>query len=131
MLVIKECKGYQLEKAKPNTSEDFFNKSEILFEEDGKEKKLEILYVRYLDEIMNQFTPFAEEPIFQVGSREVNFRDTVALACLLKHPEYRDRKRVYINSAEEFAAVYQNLDFEKLKTTFQSLGNGNSAQISM
>ena len=112
MIVIKECKGYELEKSKPNTSEDFFNKSLVLYEADGEEKKLEILYLRYFDEIKDQFTPFTGDPIFE---------DIVALAALIKHPEYKNRKSVYINSVEQISALLKDLPLEKIKEVFQSL----------
>lgn len=121
MIVIKECKGYELEKSKSNTSEDFFNKSLVLYEADGEEKKLEILYLRYFDEIKDQFTPFTGDPIFEAGERKVQFKDIVALAALIKHPEYKNRKSVYINSVEQISALLKDLPLEKIKEVFQSL----------
>ncbi|TCJ05560.1 hypothetical protein [Cytobacillus praedii] len=120
-MLIKHCKGYELEKEKSNTSEDFFNRSEITFEEDGQEKTLHVLYVRYFDELAHEFTPFESSPIFIAGSREVEFKDIVALICLLKNPGFRHRKRVYINSKLEFAAYFQDVDYTKLPAIFEDL----------
>ena len=90
-LLIKECQGYELEKAQPNTSEDFFNRADVTFIDQGEEKTFHLLYVRYFDETFPQLTPYKEEPMFTVGSRNVHFRDIVGLICLLKNPSFRHR----------------------------------------
>ncbi|PLR99799.1 hypothetical protein [Bacillus sp. T33-2] len=126
---IKQCRGYELEKAQSNTSEDFFNRSEVTFVEDGVEKTLHVLYVRYFDEHLGSFTPYEADPIFKDGEREVYFRDFVALACLLKNPGYRHRKRVYINTEREFAAAFNGLDFEKMRGLFKYLAEGKPIEI--
>lgn len=120
-LFIKECKGYELEKALPNTSEDFFNRSEVTFVEDGNEKTLSVLYVRYFDKLMNEFTPFDGDPVFQLGSVSVSFKDIVAIVCLIKNPSFKERKRVYLHSQAEFASYFKDVDYDKLKVIFQSL----------
>ena len=118
---IISCRDYELEKAKSNTSEDFFNRSEITFIEDGKEKTLHVLYIRYFDEIFNEFTPFKQDPIFGEGDNSVYFKDIVALVCLLKDPDLRHRKRLYVNSKQEFAAYFKEIDYKKLPEIFASL----------
>ncbi|NHM29063.1 hypothetical protein [Neobacillus terrae] len=128
-MLIKECKGYELVKEKSNTSEDFFNRSEITFIEEGTEKTLHVLYVRYFDQLFPEFTPFTQEPIFTAGSQEVTFKDTVALVCLLKNPGLRHRKRVYISSKQEFVSYFQGINFEKLPEVFNSLGTQNGYEL--
>lgn len=128
-MFIKECQGYELEKEKSNTSEDFFNRSEITFEEDGHEKTLHVLYVRYFDEFFPEFTPFKTNPLFKAGTREVDFKDIVALVCLLKNPGLRHRKRIYINSQTEFASYFQEVDFSKIPTIFEELENKKSYHL--
>ncbi|MBS4191093.1 hypothetical protein KHA94_12960 [Bacillus sp. FJAT-49705] len=128
-MLIKQCKGYELEKEKSNTSEDFFNRSEITFEEDGQEKTLHVLYVRYFEELVNEFTPFESNPIFKAGSADVELKDIVALVCLLKNPGFRHRRRVYINSKIEFASYFQDIDFSKLPAIFESLNSQNSYNL--
>ncbi|KAB2338373.1 hypothetical protein F7731_02060 [Cytobacillus depressus] len=125
-MLIKNCSGFELEKEKSNTSEDFFNRSEITFEEDGVEKTLHVLYVRYFEEQLNEFTPFASNPIFVSVGREVELKDIVAIVCLLKNPGFRHRKRVYINSLAEFASYFQHIDFDKLPAIFEALKNQKS-----
>jgi hypothetical protein len=113
-LQIKECIGYELEKEKSNTSEDFFNRSEVTFVEDGEERTLHVLYVRFFDESIHEFTPYHQNPIFTHGEIEVGFKDIVALICLLKNPGLRNRKRLYINSKHEFVSYFQDIDYNKL-----------------
>jgi hypothetical protein len=128
-LRILECKGYELEKAQSNTSEDFFNRSEINFVDDGIEKTLHVLYVRYFDEIFNEYTPFNQDPIFEDGDHKVYFKDIVALVCLIKNPGLRHRKRLYINTKQEFASYFQDIDFKKLPEIFQSLQQKQSYEL--
>ena len=109
-MLIKQAAGYELEKEQSNTSEDFFNRSEVTFVEDGNIKTLHVLYVRFFDELIGSITPYETEPIFQAASRDIYLRDVVALACLLKNPGYRHRKRVYINVQKEFADIFKGLE---------------------
>jgi len=120
-LLIKECKGFELEKEKSNTSEDFFNRSIVTFNEDGEEKTLHVLYVRYFDEFFQEFTPYKQDPIFVQENNEVAFKDIVALVCLLKNPGLRDRKRLYINSKQDFASYFQDINYNKLPEIFLAL----------
>ncbi|GHH98133.1 hypothetical protein [Neobacillus kokaensis] len=128
-MLIKECKGYELEKEKSNTSEDFFNRSELTFVEDGAEKTLHVLYVRYFDEIFPEFTPFKQDPVFVQDEYEVNFKDIVALVCLLKNPGLRERKRVYINSKHEFASYFRDINFSKLPEIFAGVHQKNGFEL--
>lgn len=112
---IKEIKGYELEKSKKNTSEDLFNQSEVTYEEDGVEKTLKVLYLRYFDEIKGELTPFKEDPVFEVGSKSINFKDIVALCFLVKNPELKNRKKVYMNSKEHFAAYFKDIDINEIQ----------------
>ena len=128
-MFIKQCKGYELEKAKPNTSEDFFNRSEVTFEDAGTEKTLHVLYVRFFEEKFPEFTPFKKDPIFEIGEKAIEFKDIVAIVSLIKNPELRHRKRVYINSLQEFISLFQDVDFDKLKTIFQDLDGGKGYEL--
>ncbi|OIK15523.1 hypothetical protein BIV60_09190 [Bacillus sp. MUM 116] len=124
-VLINQYGGYELEKEKSNTSEDFFNRSEVTFVDDGEEKTLHVLYVRYFEEFFNEFTPYEQDPIFD----DVEFKDIVALVCLIKNPGLRHRKRVYINSKHEFAAFFQDIDFKKLPEIFQSLKQNKNYEL--
>ena len=122
-MIIKECSGYELEKAQKNTSEDFFNRSSVTYIEDGEEKTFQLLYLRYFDEIFSELTPYNQEPLFAAGGKDIHFKDIVALVCLLNKPENKKRKRTYINTQEELAASFDGFDFSKLPVIFENLGN--------
>ena len=126
---IIQCTGYELEKEKSNTSEDFFNRSEITYIDDGVEKNLHVLYVRYFDEIFTEFTPFQQDPVFTAGEKLVYFKEIVALICLLKNPGLRQRKRVYLNDPQEFATYFKNVDFEKIIGVFQALKQNQNYEL--
>lgn len=128
-MLIKQSAGYELEKEQSNTSEDFFNRSEVTFVEDGNIKTLHVLYVRYFDELIGSITPYETEPIFHAASRDVYLRDVVALACLLKNPGYRHRKRVYINVQKEFADIFKGLEYDKLPGIFEGLEQKGEFEI--
>jgi len=128
-LLIKECKGFELEKEKSNTSEDFFNRSEVTFVENGEEKTLHVLYVRYFDQIFSEFTPYQQDPVIVKEGIEVNFKEIVALVCLLKNPGLRSRKRLYINSKQDFAAYFQDINFNKLPEIILALKQNNGFEL--
>ena len=128
-MLLTLCKGYDLEKEKPNTSEDYFTRSEVVFIENGEEKKLHILYLRYFDEHKSEYTPYSDDPIFQIGEQEITFKDIVALVCLLKNPGFRHRKRVYINSKAEFSSYFQDIDFSKIPDIFDVLVAGKQYNL--
>ncbi|RFU65587.1 hypothetical protein [Peribacillus glennii] len=121
-MIIKECKGYELEKAQSNSPEDFFNRSLVTYIEDGEEKTFHVLYVRYFDEFINEFTSYSGNPLFSAAGREIFLYDIAALVCLLKNPGFRSRKRVFINTKEEFTSYFSGLDLRKLPEVFESLG---------
>ncbi len=121
---ITEIKGYELEKAQSNTSEDFFNRSEVSFEDDGVEKTFHVLYIRYFDETFAEFIPQMqqkEDPVFVMGDKQITFKDLVAITCLIKNPSFRQRKRIYINTKEELAGYFEGIDIPKLKEIFEGL----------
>lgn len=128
-MLILECKGYELEKEKSNTSEDFFNRSELTFKEDGQEKTLHVLYVRYFDELYHEFTPYQQTPLFVAKGKEIFLKDIVALVCLIKNPGLRHRKRLYISSKQEFVSYFQDIDFGKLPEIFNSLEQNNGVEL--
>lgn len=128
-MLIKECIGFELEKEQSNTSEDFFNRSEVTFSENGEERTLHVLYVRYFDELLKEFTPFEQDPIFVQEEKETTFKDIVALVCLLKNPGLRERKRLYINSKHEFASYFNDINFQKLPEIFTSLNKNQSYEL--
>ncbi|MFS0863498.1 hypothetical protein [Fredinandcohnia sp. 179-A 10B2 NHS] len=128
-MIIKQFDGYELEKSKSNTFEDFFNRSEVTFIEEGEEKTFQVLYLRHFDEQFSTFTPFTEDPVFSIGSKEVTFKEIVALVCLLKNPGYRHRKRVYINNLKNFEEHFKGIKFEKFQEMISQLLEKNQYEI--
>ena len=128
-MLIKECKGFELAKEKSNTSEDFFNRSEVTFVEDGEEKTLHVLYVRYFDQIISEFTPYQQDPVIVQEGNEVTFKEIVALVCLIKNPGLRNRKRLYINSKQEVASYFQDINFNKLPEIMLALKQNNGFEL--
>ncbi|MBD8070311.1 hypothetical protein [Bacillus sp. PS06] len=126
---IIECKGYELEKARSNTSEDFFNRSEVVYLDQNEEKTFHLLYVRYFDELLINAIPYDSETLFTVGSREVTIKDIVGLVCLLSNPSFRSRKRVYINTIEELLAYFKDVNYVRLTELFHSLENKQTYEV--
>ncbi|RSK27502.1 hypothetical protein EJF36_11755 [Bacillus sp. HMF5848] len=127
---IVECKGYELEKEKPNTSEDFFNRSEVTYiNEEGQTKTLHVLYVRFFEEQLASITPFEQDPIITSGQIPIYFRDIVALICLLRNRELQSKRKVYINEQEDFNKYFEGLDFDKLPALLTELNLKQSVEI--
>lgn len=120
-MLLKKAVGYELQKEKPNTSEDFFNRSVISYIEDGVEKEFSVLYVRYFDEVFSEFLPYEKDPLFTVHGRDVSFKDTVALVSLLAVPNNKNKKRVYINEKNELTSLYANIDSQVIKDIFTAI----------
>lgn len=51
-MIIKGYVGYELEKEKFNILEDFFNRFEVIYILNGKEKIFLVLYVWYFEEVL-------------------------------------------------------------------------------
>lgn len=128
-VLIKQCSGFELEKTLKNTFEDFFNQSEVTYMVDGEERTLQILYLRYFEEQFTSFTPFTEDPVYKIDANDVYFKDLVALVCLLKNPEYRHRKRVYLNEQNQFEEHFKGLHFDRLKEIFTHLHHKNGYEL--
>ncbi|MGE7759394.1 hypothetical protein [Peribacillus sp. NPDC097895] len=126
---IVACNGFELEKEKSNSPEEFFNRSVIQYMKDGKEKTLNVLYLRYFDEMVSRFTPYPANPIFKSFNRDIYLADIIAMVCLLKDPSLINRKRIYINSEKELASYFENIDFEKLEKVFISIDQAKPYNI--
>ncbi|WP_285766278.1 hypothetical protein [Peribacillus sp. SI8-4] len=126
---IVACNGFGLEKEKSNSPEEFFNRSVIQYIKDEEEKSLNVLYLRYFDEMVMKWTPYPANPIFQTPKREICMADIIALVCLLKDQSLVHRKRLYINSEKELAGYFENIDFRKLEKVFISLDQAKPYDI--
>lgn len=126
---ILECAGLELEKEKSNSPEDLFNRSTVRYKEGNEEKRFHVVYLRVFDELLRELTPFTENPLYKGMTRNFFFYDIVALACLMNDANLSRRKRLYLNSQEEFSAYFKNLDFDFLKQTIKCLDQGQSAIV--
>jgi hypothetical protein len=107
-LLIHHIEGKELEKEKPNTSEDFFNRSEASYEWNGEKHTLHLLYVRFFEEKLED--ELTNDPFWKPYLQSFKIRDLAALAALAKHEKFLKRKRVYINDYEEFRNLFINPD---------------------
>jgi hypothetical protein len=103
-VIIKNCRGYELEKEMPNTSEDFFNRSEVTIVSKKAEKTFYVLYVRYFEDV------FRERNEFLFEGTDLCIKDVMALICIIQNEALLERKRLYINTEEEFLMYLQGID---------------------
>ncbi|MGG4492025.1 hypothetical protein [Metabacillus idriensis] len=103
-MIIKNGRGYELVKEMPNTSEDFFNRSEITIVSKKMEKTFYVLYVRYFEDKFREQNPFLFE-----GS-DLSIKDIMALICIIQNEALLERKRLYLNTEEEFLMYLQGID---------------------
>ncbi|MFJ8115244.1 hypothetical protein [Bacillus mycoides] len=128
-MVIIGYAGYELEKAKPNTSEDFFNRSEVTYILNNQEKTFSVLYVRYFEEILQEITPFEGNPVYKVEEQDVYLRDIVAIACLVKDKELRAQKRLYLNEVTDFQRYFDEGTVVKVQEILAELHKNKRVEI--
>jgi len=117
-MIVKKMKGYELEKEVKNSFEDYFNRSEIVYEWNGKEKRFSVLYLRFFEEHMSEFTPFQENPIYEADHNRIELKDIVALVYMIQQFD-TNKKRVYINDERQFGSLFEHIHTEGLKEALQ------------
>ncbi|AVP44340.1 MULTISPECIES: hypothetical protein [Bacillus cereus group] len=128
-MIIKGYVGYELEKTKPNTSEDFFNRSEVTYILNDKEKTFSVLYVRHFEEVLQEITPFEGNPVYKVEEQNIYLRDIVAICCLVKNRELRAQKRLYLNNMEEFQQYFDEGTVLKVQEILAELHKNKRVEI--
>ncbi|EJR61354.1 hypothetical protein [Bacillus toyonensis] len=128
-MIIIGYAGHELEKAKPNTSEDFFNRSEVTYILNDKEKTFSVLYVRYFEEVIQEITPFEGNPVCKVEEQDIYLRDIVAICCLVKDKELRTQKRLYLNNIEEFQQYFDERTVLKVQEILAELHKNKRIEI--
>ena len=128
-MIIIGYAGYELEKAKPNTSEDFFNRSEVTYILNDQEKTFSVLYVRYFEEVLQEITPFEGNPVYKVEEQDVYLRDIVAIACLVKNKEFRVQKRLYLNEVTDFQRYFDEETVGKVQEILAELHKNKRVEI--
>ncbi|MBY6035640.1 hypothetical protein KUV80_03210 [Fictibacillus nanhaiensis] len=113
-MLIRHIIGVELEKEKPNTSEDFFNRSETVYEVNGEDHIFHLLYVRYFEEKLEE--ELTQHTFWKSYLKRYKIREIASLAALCKNKSYQNRKRVYINQFEDFRSLFIDTD----KESFQS-----------
>nr|WP_308315341.1 hypothetical protein [Bacillus sp. UMB0893] len=88
----------------PNTSEDFFNRSEVTFVSSKTEKTFHVLYVRYFEQV------FTEQNAELFAGQDLRLKDILALICIIQNESLLMRKRLYINTEEEFQSYLKGID---------------------
>ncbi|MEF7659486.1 MULTISPECIES: hypothetical protein [Bacillus] len=129
-MIIIGYAGYELEKAKPNTSEDFFNRSEVTYILNNKERTFSVLYVRYFEEVLQEITLFEGNTVCKVEEQDIHLRDIVAMCCLLKENALRTQKRLYLNNIEEFQQYFDKETLLKVQEILAELHKNKRVEIS-
>ncbi|OFD51435.1 hypothetical protein BWGOE3_15190 [Bacillus mycoides] len=128
-MIIIGYAGYELEKAKPNTSEDFFNRSEVTYILNNQEKTFSVLYVRYFEEILQEIISFEGNPVYKVEEQDVYLRDIVAIACLVNNKELRAQKRLYLNEVTDFQRYFDEETVVKVQEILAELHKNKRVEI--
>ncbi|WP_137789003.1 hypothetical protein [Bacillus sp. E(2018)] len=119
-MLIQLIYGIELEKEKPNTSEDFFNRSEVMYELGGKTQTFHLLYVRYFEEKLQE--ELIQHDFWKDYLNTYKIREIVALVALTSNDSYLKRKRIYINDYDEFRDLFINYPKEvELKSHLSTL----------
>jgi hypothetical protein len=128
-LIIKRFEGFELEKDQKNQPTDLFNRSEVTFNAEGEDRDFHVLYLRYFDEIVDQLTPFQENPVLKISSKDVYLKDIVALSALMTDPTLVEHKRIYINEEQGFKKIFSQLNQEKLTSVVKELVTNKQSKL--
>ncbi|MFD1018544.1 hypothetical protein [Thalassobacillus hwangdonensis] len=126
---IRASHGEELTKSQAASPEEFFNRSEVVYFDKGQEHSLELLYLRYFDERMNEFMPYEENPIMSFGETKIDVKDVAALVALIKNPRYKHKRKIYINDYDEYAELYANINWESLQQMLLKLSDGKPYEL--
>ncbi|ANC77733.1 hypothetical protein ABE65_013365 [Fictibacillus phosphorivorans] len=118
-MLIQHIDGMELEKEKPNTSEDFFNRSEVTYEWNGKTQTFHLLYVRYFEEKLQE--ELTQHEFWKEFLSFYKITEIAALTALLKDSAYLKRKRSYINSYDEFRELFNQPNEELLRSHLNTI----------
>ncbi|MFC0188407.1 hypothetical protein ACFFJY_08930 [Fictibacillus aquaticus] len=108
--------GMELEKEKPNTSEDFFNRSEAVYDDGGKEKTFQLLYVRYFEDLLAAKLGWDKDAVLVASERKYAVKDIAALAALTADEGNKNKRKAYINDFDEFAKLFSDVNVNKIKS---------------
>lgn len=103
--------GYELTKERPNSPEDLFNRSVVKYKIGGQVKELQILYLRYFEELLMERTA---PPIADFLARH-QVKDCLAVIYTLKNKGFQSIKKVYINTESDFLKLFEDLDIHEME----------------
>ncbi|WP_202081030.1 hypothetical protein [Caldalkalibacillus salinus] len=107
--------GFECEKKLPTTLEDLFNQSDVTYHYEGEERQLNVTYVRYFDQYMQ------EQGIYDAEKTGVPFYHIAALLILMNHKGYVQGNRLYYNDTDQFLQAFNQEDIPKALDIYQSL----------
>lgn len=114
---ILSSSGYECEKHLPNSPADMFNKSDVTYMYDNKKRHLNITYVRYFEQYMQ------EENIYNPEETGVPFYQICALLILMKNNGFVDAEMLYYNNTKNFLNAFNQEDIPEAISIYKSLQN--------
>lgn len=114
---IVSSSGFECEKHLPSSSADMFNKSQVTYIHEGKQRQLTVTYVRYFETYME------EQNIYKAEETGIPFYQICALLILMKHNGYVETEQLYYNNTARFLEAFNQEDIPKAISTYQSLQN--------
>lgn len=115
---IITCAGYELTKEKSNSPEDLFSRSVVKYRDGGRIKELQVLYVRYFEELLMERA--AQQTVEFLTRYPV--KDCLALLYVLKNKGFLSMKKVYINTESDFFNIFEDLDIHGVERILEGDG---------
>lgn len=98
-----------LKKERSNSPEDSFVRSTATYVQDGNEKKFHVLYPAV----------FGENAVAKgIWEYEAPLHEAIALILISSYP---GRKRLYINSEDDFFSILEKTDLHELNTNLTNI----------
>mgnify|MGYP001291917891 CR=1 FL=1 len=104
---IYKSTGFECEKALPNSPEDLFNQSEVIYDLNGDRRTLTVIYLRYFDEYLK------EQGIYDAEQTGVPFYEIAALLIIMKQKEFDDGRRLFFNDTKAFLNAFNQEDIDE------------------
>ncbi|MFC7371191.1 hypothetical protein ACFQPF_05840 [Fictibacillus iocasae] len=117
---VLQITGVELVKEKPNTSEDFFNRSTVIYTEGGREIAFELLYVRFFEEQFAQQAGWNKDAVLTVENQAYSMKEIAALAAILSDESLRKKRKAYINDFVMFSSFFQDENVIEVKNRLAS-----------
>lgn len=112
---IIHSSGFECEKKLSTTLEDLFNQSDVTYMHQGQERKLNVTYVRYFEQYMQ------ENQIYDAEKTGVPFYKVAALLILLTNKGYVEANRLYYNDTNEFLAAFNQEQISEALQIYTSI----------